>query len=765
MKPSRLKKMSVFLLLLTTVLSYILIKDAPAFTEKNKITIFHTNDMHGALDSRYTPEGKLIQIGVDVLKALKDSTPNSILVDAGDATQGEMLAASSQGSKIIELMNAAGYDIMALGNHEFDYGVDSLKLNAALAKFKMISANVYDGENPVLFSDTNNGSNVIIEKNGKKIGFFGLTTCEAKFSTHPTNVENLIFKDEAQIARQQYQILKQQNCDIIICIAHIGSTGIDAVAAEAPQIDLIIDGHSHEVYSRTVGHTIIQQIGTKSKNVGKIEVEFMPSGEFNINTGIIKSVELINPLEQTNHQIIPDAKVSALCRDMLQSLSESFKIIVGKTDSGLYGGEYRKTRICRLHDTNLGLLIADALVHHCKKFLVESGIKSELHVVSLQNGGGVRTTVAPKFISVGDILNIFPFPNRAAIKLLNPNQLYDLLENGFKSIRLQNGVLTGTDGAFPHVGGMRIEFDINEEPMKFNADRTAIISQGQRIKKIFLIDENGSDIMQLNRDDHDTQIALVTNNFEASGGDQYIMLKDLPSLSSDGELLKQILCDYIKFITFKNNGSFSYPVTLSRTKLVNCENLFGQYDVTLKIKENSKKLMNESVNIKIDDQGDIYTEKTDENGTLIIKNLQPGPHEIKVSRENHHMNAYVNNTIGVDSADIFLENTAKQEIDNVINLINGISQQKISDMNDYVSFARSAYESLPQEYRGSVSNYEYLLSAEKANIDLNSQNTDITKIYAQSVINPFYTTAIVLILLFALYLIIHRSKTSVRNKE
>ncbi len=759
MNPPKLKKLSVFLLLLTTALSYILIKDAPASKEQNKITIYHTNDMHGALDSRYTPEGKLIQIGADVLKSLKDSTPNSILVDAGDATQGEMLAASSQGSKIIELMNAAGYDVMALGNHEFDYGVDALKLNAALAKFKMISANVYDGETPVLLSDTNNGCNVIIEINGKKIGFFGLTTCEAKFSTHPTNVENLVFKDESETARQQCRVLKEQKCDIVVCIAHIGSTSIDLIAAEAPEIDLIIDGHSHEVYSRTVGHTIIQQIGTKSKNVGKIEIEFMPGGGFNINTSIIKSVELINPLEQNNYQLIPDTKVSALCRDMLQSVSESFRVIVGKTDSGLYGGEYKRTRICRLHDTNLGLLISDALVHYGKKFLAESGIKSELYVVSLQNGGGVRTTVAPKFISVGDVMNIFPFPNRAAIKLLNPNQLYELLENGFKSIRLQDGVLVGTDGAFPHVGGMRIEFDIDKEPMKFNDDRTAIISQGSRITKIFLIDENGSDVLELNRDDHNTQIALVTNTFEASGGDQYIMLKDFPSLSKDGELLKEILCDYIKFITFQK-GAFSYPVTLSRVKLINSENLFGQYDETLKIKENSKKLINDSVKIRIDDQEDVYTEKTDENGIVVVRNLKQGPHEIKVSRENHHMNAYVNNRVGINTADIFLENTAKQDIDDVINLINGISQQKISDIDNYVSFVRSAYESLPEEYKGLVSNYEYLLNAEKADMDLNLQNTGTSKTFDHSIIDPVCTTVTISILLFAIYLIIRKSKAS-----
>ncbi len=753
----------IFFTLFFICLSYVIVQGILTTGNQNKITIYHTNDMHGALDSCYTPEGKLIQIGADVVKTLKNSTPNSLLIDAGDATQGGVLASSSQGSKIIELMNEAGYDLMTLGNHEFDYGIDALKLNSALAKFKMLSANVYNDEGtPLMKNENSNGCNTVITINGKSLGFFCLTTCAAKYTTHPKNVENIEFRDEVQTAKEQCEYLKSQNVDIIICVAHMGNTDSDVtsetLAKKVPEINIIIDGHSHEVYSKTVGRTFIQQAGTKSKNIGKIEIEFKDNKKFDITHSIIKSYELINPLEPGSPQYIPDSKISKMYRDMIQKASEAFKIIIGKTNSCLYGGEYKKIRICRLQDTNLGNLIGDALVRYGNKFLSESRVAQGAHVVSLQNGGGVRSSILPKFISIGDIINVFPFPNKISIKIATPSQLYSILENGFKSIHIKDGVLAGPDGAFPNVGGMRIEFDINGEPMSFNADKNKIINPGSRIKKIVLIDEKGNDLSDLDRSDNETQLILVTNNFETSGGDQYIMLKDIPSLTDEGDFLKDLLCDYIKSLTLTQGDISNYPVTLSRVKMINAENLFSEYDAVVTIKENSTELKNEEIQVKLD-ENPAFTEYTDETGNIIIKNLKQGPHNIKVTRRNRSMDAYVNNRIGIKSVDIFLENTVEQDIDDVINIIKGIPHQKISDINGYVMFARNAYESLPKESRALVVNYDNLVNAEKANLAL---NPELNRKFDENVNTlPAFILAIILIL--GAYCLIYRIRNSVKE--
>ena len=754
------KNIYIFLILLLACSFYKIQQSAYVAGNQNKITIYHTNDMHGALNSCYTPEGKLIQIGADVLKTLKSSTPNSLLIDAGDSTQGSSLALLNQGSNIIELMNLAGYDFATLGNHEFDQGVDVLKLNSALAKFKILSANVYNENSfPILESETNNGCNTVIEINGKSLGLFGLTTSATKYTTHPKNIENITFKNEIETAKQQCQYLKQKKVDIIICIAHIGSTdsevSSEAIAKEVPDIDIIIDGHSHEVYSKTVGHTFIQQVGSKSKNVGKIEIAFNENKKFDISHSIIKASDLINPLEANTNQYMPDSKISKICRDMLQKVSESFKIIIGKTDSSLYGGEYKKTRICRLTDTNLGNLVGDSLVHHGKEVISKSGITKNIHIVSLQNGGGIRALIPPKFISVGDATNVFPFPNKVSIKLLSPSQLYEILENGFKSIHIKDGVLVGPDGAFPNVGGMRIEFDINGQPLEFNENKNVIVSAGSRIKKIVLINEDGSDNKYLDKNDRETQIALVTNSFETSGGDQYVSLKDLPSLTDEDTYIRDVLCDYIKFLTFKNGGSFNYPVRLSRVKLINSEKLFdNNYSIVISVKENSANLKNKEVSIEIDNEKPFY-KTTDENGNITLNNLECGPHDIKVRKCDTQMSAYVNNMVGITTADIFLENTKEQDINDVVYIIDGIQHQKISDISDYLVFARNAYESLPEESKALVTNYNNLINAEKANKALNTHDTNAFQTPRDS-LNSFYAAIISILLISTTYFVIRK---------
>lgn len=112
-------------------------------------------------------------VGISIAAALKNSTPDSILVDAGDATQGLPIASLTKGADIIDLMNIAGYDVMTLGNHEFDFGVEQLLNNVKRASFPVISANVYRNDEPILknIQKDNNGCHTIIERNGIKVGF------------------------------------------------------------------------------------------------------------------------------------------------------------------------------------------------------------------------------------------------------------------------------------------------------------------------------------------------------------------------------------------------------------------------------------------------------------------------------------------------------------------------------------------------------------------------------------------------------------------
>ena len=118
---------------------------------ETEIVIYHTNDTHGSL------EGGNSSVSIGQVAALKKNTPGSILVDAGDATQGMPLASLTQGKDIITLMNLASYDVMAAGNHEFDFGADRLLANAELADFPILAANVYRDGQPLLEGTSEGG--------------------------------------------------------------------------------------------------------------------------------------------------------------------------------------------------------------------------------------------------------------------------------------------------------------------------------------------------------------------------------------------------------------------------------------------------------------------------------------------------------------------------------------------------------------------------------------------------------------------------------
>ena len=160
-----------------------------------KTVILHTNDVHGEI-ARYAK--------VAALKAeLEARGADVILVDAGDYSQGTIYVSVNKGADAVTMMNAAGYDLATIGNHEFDYGYEQLMLNMAKANFQVLCANVSkDGKS--IFD-----ANTIIEKGGMKIGFFGLETPEAQTKANPALIQGLTFlgaEDMYAAARLRWMI-------------------------------------------------------------------------------------------------------------------------------------------------------------------------------------------------------------------------------------------------------------------------------------------------------------------------------------------------------------------------------------------------------------------------------------------------------------------------------------------------------------------------------------------------------------------------------
>lgn len=517
--------------------------------EQDNIVIYHTNDMHGSVKNLAN------------VKTLKDNTPNSLLIDAGDATQGSSLATYTKGQAIIDIMNATGYDVATLGNHEFDFGSQTAVDNMKKAKFVPVSANVVDGTGNLLLSGINgNGANVIEEVNGKRIGIFGLTTEETYYKTNPKNLNGTEFKSVIETAKQQVELLKAENVDAIVAVVHIGDdkssspTSLD-LAKEVDGIDLIIDGHSHTIIQQKVNDTTVVQTGSSLKNLGKVTLSF-DDDTLNIKNELLDMEKVVaeNPANE---------EVSKIYETYSEQVNQELQKVIGNTTSNLYAFAEDGTRICRIEETPMGDLIADSMVYSTKKLLENTEYKDN-PVVALQNGGGVRANIASGDITLESVFNVLPFGNLISVKVVTPEILYNALENGVCKMEIdENGQVTGLDGRFPQISGMRIEID----PTKPAFDpENPEAGNGERVTAIYLVDENGNETF-IERSDNTTQITLASNDFIIAGGDGYTALSNLKHIA-EGEVLDVVLADYITYLTEQQGGSFTYNMPGNRTQVV-----------------------------------------------------------------------------------------------------------------------------------------------------------------------------------------------------
>jgi 2',3'-cyclic-nucleotide 2'-phosphodiesterase (5'-nucleotidase family) len=613
------------------------------------ITIFHTNDLHGsvagALPSTVSQIAKIAE--------LKINTQNSLLDDAGDATQGNAFATLTKGADVIALMNMAGYDVMAAGNHEFDYGLGQLISNAQSASFPILSANTEKDGKPVLENvgydnntKINNGAWYIKEINGVKVGFFGITTPETATKTNPEGIAGVTFKETVAeivtVSNGQIIALKNAGADMIVGLMHLGiddsstitSRAVAAAFAAGNKPDVIIDGHSHSVVNETVNGIYIAQAGNGGNNVGKVDITFDASS--GTVTGITGSQISLSGLTEYDLTVETEAKLLLTAQQSLLSP------VVGKTATTLWGGTINGLNEARIYETNLSSLIADAMLDAAKTAVNGNPAYNGMPVVALQNGGGVRTTIYAGSITIGDVIGVLPFGNSLAYKLVTPKVLFEALENAVGKITAQDtltGKITGADGRFPQIAGMRFEFDPDGTATTYDGSNNPI-TYGSRVTKFMLLNADGSDGPELSRSDNTTPIILASNDFEIAGGDGYILLKGLQSVG-EGGVLDEVFANYIEKITVAGGGEFSYPNTMGRILTVGAYTP-TTYTAYVNLKKDANTVWDSAdVTYKVD--GIAKTGATDESGKLTIEGLSDGPHAITFANAN---DVLVNNYSG-----------------------------------------------------------------------------------------------------------------------
>lgn len=480
--------------LLSLIMVFILVFSMAAFASEastsKTVYIIHTNDVHSRVtDSAGMGYAKVAGLAASI-KTEKGTEP--ILVDAGDALHGQTIATLEQGESIVNIMNKVGYHVMTPGNHDFNYGKDRLMELKEKATFEIISANIKREDGTTLLAPW-----TIIERDGVKIAFFGLSTPETAYKTNPKNVTGLTFDDPVKTAENMVKELSGK-ADVIVCVSHLGldeSSEITSklVAERVEGIDLIIDGHSHTQLTEPlkVGNTLIVQTGEYLNNVGLVEINLDSK---NAVTGIkaeLKSKEQVA-------DISADEGVTAAIESYNKSQKAILDEVIAISDIH-FDGERQNVRT---GPTNLACLITTAMVEATGADL------------AITNGGGIRASIEPGEITRGDIVTVLPFGNYIVTKKMKGSDILAALEHGLSQYPNPNG-------GHPQVANVEYFFDATKPA-------------GQRLVYVKIKGE---------KLDPAKEYIVATNDFMAAGGDGY-PFQDLP-LVNEFQALDEAVIEYI----------------------------------------------------------------------------------------------------------------------------------------------------------------------------------------------------------------------------
>lgn len=452
-----------------------------------KTIIIHSNDTHGAVAGfSYMPELK---------RGLEAQGATVITVDAGDFSQGTTYVSLSKGESAISIMNEAGYDIVALGNHEFDYGYEQIMNNLKGAEFNVICSNVFKGNKTIV------DENIIYEVGELKVGFFALLSPETQTKVNPGLIQGLKFSEGEElykVAQKQVDKLRKE-CDVVICIAHlgvdnesIGNRSID-VYNNVHGIDFIIDGHSHTVMENYGEHQNIQQTGTQFAYIGMVIIDN--------EGGNVVGHRLVDTAGLTH-----DTTSYAMAQNLINTVEEQYGAKFAETSVFLDG---TKSHV-RSYETNLGDLITDSMIWSVTN---ETELKvSKDKVVAVTNGGGIRADIKAGDISRNDVFTVLPFGNTIAVNYVTGEELLETLE-------ASTYCTPDSVGGFPQIAGMKIRVDTTKAFDKGDQYPGSTYCKPNSINRVTILEVNGQPF------DKNETYAVVTNNFLAAGGDTYYAFK------------------------------------------------------------------------------------------------------------------------------------------------------------------------------------------------------------------------------------------------
>ncbi len=478
-----------------------------AGSDSLRLAVIATNDFHGALEPT-TPtwaEGDTIG-GAATLAAyvrpIEERYPGvTIHLDGGDQMQGTVVSNLSGGRASIEVLNALGVDAAAIGNHEFDWGVDTLLARMGEAEYPFLAANIFvkaTGERPPWAVPY-----TFLERAGLRIAVIGGITTSTPFTTLPANVEPYAFLDIAQVVNELAPRVEAEGADIILLVVHAGAIdeghgGMRGEIADAARritapIDLIVSGHTHTRFQTVVNGIPIVQAASSGAAVAVAVLTY--------DRGVGRIVDHHAEVWTTRAGgVMPDSTVAALVERWRAESAE----IADRPITELAQTLVRDRR----GESALGDLIADAQ---------RAATGTEM---AMTNAGGIRADLQAGPVTFRDVFAVQPFQNSLIRVTLTGDQVRRVLE----------AAVTGSVG---QVSGVRFSFDPTR-PV------------GERVRDAWL-EDSGERLVENGRVlSPDRLHSMTVNNFMATGGDDYGPFEEALEATNTGLIDSEVFAEYLE---------------------------------------------------------------------------------------------------------------------------------------------------------------------------------------------------------------------------
>lgn len=512
------------------VIETTVIETTDSVVNESELVVLFTNDIH-AVYQRDDDQG---QLGFAALASYADSLMDSgkqvVLIDGGDAIQGEAVATLSKGSYIVDMMNETGYLMSVPGNHEFDFGMDVfLELANKHAEYSYVSCNFLN----LKTGETVFPPYILKDFGGSLVAFVGVSTPETYTKSTPTYFQNydgnyIYGFCEGNDGQELYDRVQKaiddavkEGADYVIGVGHLGTdptsspwTSVELIA-NTTGFSAFLDGHSHSliegqyVKDKDDNDVVLCSTGSKFNAVAEITLD--------LNSGITEA-KLITDIKEDDEEVLE------LANDITEQFEDLLNEVVAFSEFDLIVNDPKdeEHRLIRKQETNLGDFCADAY-----RIVMDAD-------VAFINGGGIRGSIEAGEVTYGDVINIHPFGNSMCVVEATGQEIMDALEMAYRTVG------EGENGGFLHVSGLSCTIDLSV-PSSVVVDEKEVFVKvaGERRVRDILI--NGEPV-----DPNKIYTVASHDYLLKSGGDGNTLFTDNRLVKDEVMLDNQVLIAYIR---------------------------------------------------------------------------------------------------------------------------------------------------------------------------------------------------------------------------